>query len=289
MEKSKWSEKTFKELEKCVDGIVYKRKFLKSLIKVNGVENIKIGIRKERGKGIDKWLICLTADDFVMRVDYPMVIGEITYTVGGKGFATHFKYEKDFNNLLRLTYYDMLKDYKIYGRIVNESILTKESKREIYFLTHRIDLEVRNKIENKIIPFIEKSLNIEIDKVGLKHYSQYRGKLNSLLIQNKDLKGISYKNLKNNLKIFFCDNRELMNFLNYKSSDDTLLNMMKNQKRNEEFENLEDVLNTNHYNEIIMNLRLEYKYVPKADSDDFFDRLIENIRVDKQKTDGDEQ
>ena len=80
-----------------------------------------------------------------------------------------------------------------------------------------------------------------------------------------------------------------MNFLNYKSSDDTLLNMMKNQKRNEEFENLEDVLNTNHYNEIIMNLRLEYKYVPKADSDDFFDRLIENIRVDKQKTDGDEQ
>ena len=261
MEKSKWSLKTFKELEKCVDGIVYKRMELKSLIEGEGVENIKIGMKKERGNGIDKWLIFLKEKDFDERVDYPMVVGEITYTVGRKGFATHFKYEKDFNNLLRLTYYDMLKDYKMYGRIVNEFILTKEFKREIYFLTHRINIEVRNKIENKIIPFIEKSLNIEIDKGRLKHYSQYRGKLNSLLIQNKDLKGISYKNLKNNLKIFFCDNKELMNFLNYKSSDDTLLNMMKNQRRNAEFENLENVLNSNHYNEILENLnqRLSFK------------------------------
>lgn len=255
MEKSKWSLKTFEELEKCVDGIVNQRESLKSLIRGEGVENIKIGMKKERGKGIDKWLIFLKEINFDERVDYPMVVGEITYTVGRKGFATHFKYEKDFNNLLRLTYYDMLKDYKMYGRIVNEFILSKEFKREIYYLTFRIEDEVRKKIKDKIIPFIEKSLNIEINKIGLKHYSQYRSRLNNLLILNKDFKGISYKNLKNNLKIFFCDNSELMNFLEYKADDNTILNMVKNQKRNEEFENLEDVLNNNHYNEIITILR----------------------------------
>ena len=189
-------------------------------------EKLIVRISKELGNGFDKWKVKLTTNYKTYDEDYrEYTIGYITYTVGRSGFSTHYKYKESFNNLLKLTYYDSVLDYKIYGKS-NPMRYTDDFKKYIYKLDKSISDTVVEKIQNYIIPSIEKSFNTNIET--FKNYSQFRRKLNSLLISGKIEKGITYKNFKNNLDVFFPNSDSLYKFLNL-TDDEVLINMMENQ------------------------------------------------------------
>ena len=210
-------------------------------------EKLIVRISKELGNGFDKWKVKLTTNYKTYDEDYrDYTIGYITYTVGRSGFSTHFKYEESFNNLLKLTYYDSVLDYKIYGKS-NPMRYTDNFKKYIYKLDKSISDTVVEKIQNYIIPSIEKSFNTNIET--FKNYSQFRRKLNSLLISGKIEKGITYKNFKNNLNVFFPNRDNLHKFLNL-TDDDVLINMMENQLISNPLPNLNEVLTTGEFDNI---------------------------------------
>lgn len=210
-------------------------------------EKLIVRISKELGNGFDKWKVKLTTNYKTYEEDYiEYTIGYITYTVGRSGFSTHFKYEERFNNILKLTYYDSVLDYKIYGKD-NPMRFTDDFKKYIYKLDKSISDTVVEKIQNYIIPSIEKSFNTNIET--FKNYSQFRRKLNSLLISGKIEKGITYKNFKNNLNVFFPNRDNLHKFLNL-TDDDVLINMMENQFISNPLPNLNEVLTTDELDNI---------------------------------------
>ena len=223
-------------------------------------EKLIVRISKEMGNGFDKWKVKLTTNHTIYDEDYrEYTVGFITYTVGRSGFSTHFKYEERFNNILKLTYYDSVLDYKIFGKD-NPMRYTGDFKKFIYKLDKSISDTVEEKIQNYIIPSIEKSFNTNIET--FKNYSQFRRKLNSLLISGKIEKGITYKNFKNNLNVFFPNRDSLHMFLNL-TDDEVLINMMENQLIRNPLPNLSEVLSTDELNNIeyIMSINSRSKFM----------------------------
>ena len=200
-------------------------------------QKLKVKVSKTFGNGYDKWLV--TLEGGFKNLYKKFNVGYITYTVGRIGFSTHFKYDKTFNNLLRLTYYDSILGYKIYG-ISNPMRHREEFKKYIYELDKMINDTVEKRIKTHLIPFIKKSLNTNIEIS--KKYSQFRRKLNSLLINEKIGKGITYRNFKKNLENLFPFKPNLYEFIT-NTDDDVLINMMSSQRVIDELPNLGDLPN----------------------------------------------
>lgn len=200
-------------------------------------QKLKVSINKTFGNGYDKWLV--TLESRFSGLYRKFNVGYITYTVGRSGFSTHFKYDKTFNNLLRLTYYDSILGYKIYG-VSNPMRHREEFKKYIYELDKMINDTVEKRIKTHLIPFIKKSLNTNIEIS--KKYSQFRRKLNSLLISEKIGKGITYRNFKKNLENLFPFKPNLFEFIT-NTDDDVLINMMSSQRVVDELPNLSDLPN----------------------------------------------
>jgi hypothetical protein len=177
--------------------------------------NLKITLSKKMRNGFDEWNLSL---------DNGYKLGKVTYTIGNK-LSFHFKYCEYFNEVLRLVYYDSVLGYKIYNK-ANPLRIIDDYKQLFYQLDRRLNDCVINKIEKKILPFINKRMNSDIK--DYKFYSQYRSKLNNLLIKGVIEKGISYKNLLNNLDVFFTNQKSKYEFLN-KVNDDVLVELMVNQ------------------------------------------------------------
>ena len=100
----------FNDLTKDVKNISKLKERLLSHLSTHKDEKIKIEIRKSIGIGLDKWTVSA-----ILPNNRDIKVGYITYTIGRSGFATHFKYNENFNNLLRLAYYDCITEYKVYG------------------------------------------------------------------------------------------------------------------------------------------------------------------------------
>ena len=177
--------------------------------------NLKITLSKKMRNGFDEWNLSL---------DNGYTLGKVTYTIGNK-LSFHFKYCEYFNEVLRLVYYDSVLGYKIYNK-ANPLRISDDKKQLFYQLDRRLNDCVINKIEKNILPFINKRMNSDIK--DYKFYSQYRSKLNNLLIKGVIEKGISYKNLLNNLDVFFTTQKSKYEFLN-KVNDDVLVELMVNQ------------------------------------------------------------
>jgi len=178
----------------------------------------KIRFQKSTGCGFDEWVIWLEIPSLYDCVE----VGRISISTSKNGLNSYFKYHPDFRKVLDFAYYNTLK-HKDEEYYVREMCFKQDFKEFLYRLDRMIDIEVRDEVNGRILRLLNKRLNANIQISN--QYSEFSRRMNELLIDGKIRHGISYKNFKNNLDVFYKDRGRKYRFID-NLEDDELVDMI---------------------------------------------------------------